>query len=174
MLTRRRFVGYSALSSSMLACSPLVRSAFSQTSSTQRPLRLAILGSTYRRGSNLQTIADRFLVGYPLEGDWHMQMCRSSLSTSTSVYAEPPPHPLNFNWRSPEEQGVHRRSNRRLSRALNLQSTSGGNPWHLLPRNRGWRAISVPHARSNLASDSATVFPRLSAAGAIASPWTLY
>jgi len=72
MLTRRRFVSYSALSSSMLACPPLVRSAFSQPSSTQRPLRLAILGSTYRRGSNLQTIADRFLVGYPYEGDWHM------------------------------------------------------------------------------------------------------
>ena len=72
MLTRRRFVGYSALSSSMLACPPLLRSAFGQTSSTQRPLRLAILGSTYRRGSNLQTIADRFLVGYPYEGDWQI------------------------------------------------------------------------------------------------------
>ena len=61
MLTRRRFVGYSALSSSMLVCPPLLRSAFGQGSSGQRPLRLAILGSTYRRGSNLQTIADRFL-----------------------------------------------------------------------------------------------------------------
>jgi hypothetical protein len=71
MLTRRRFVGYSALSSAMLANGPLLRSAFSQTS-TQRPLQLAILGSVYRRGSNLQTIADRFLVGYPHEGDWHM------------------------------------------------------------------------------------------------------
>ena len=70
MLTRRRFVGCSALSSSMLACPPLLRSAFGQTS-TQRPLRLAILGGTYRLGSNLQTIADRFLVGYPYEGDWH-------------------------------------------------------------------------------------------------------
>ena len=72
MLTRRRFVGYSALSSSMLASTPLVRSAFGQTASTQRPLRLAILGSTYRLGSNLQTIADRFLVGYPYEGEWHL------------------------------------------------------------------------------------------------------
>ena len=72
MLTRRRFVGCSALSSSMLACPRLIRSAFGQTSSTQRPLRLPILGSTYRRGSNLQTIADRFLVGYPFEGDWRM------------------------------------------------------------------------------------------------------
>jgi hypothetical protein len=56
----------------MLACPPLVRSAFGQTSSRQSQLRLAILGSTYHRGSNLQTIADRFLVGYPYEGDWHM------------------------------------------------------------------------------------------------------
>lgn len=74
MLTRRRFVGYSALSSAMLACPSWLRSAFGQTSSgtAQRPLRLAILGSVYRPGSNLQTIGDRFLVGYPHEGDWHM------------------------------------------------------------------------------------------------------
>ncbi len=71
MLTRRRFVGYSALSSSMLAYPSLVRTAFGQTPSAQ-PIRLAILGSTYRRGSNMQTIADRFLAGFPYEGDWHM------------------------------------------------------------------------------------------------------
>ena len=74
MLTRRRFVGYSARSSAMLACPSWLRSAFGQTSSgtAQRPLRLAILGSVYHLGSNLQTIGDRFLVGYPQEGDWHM------------------------------------------------------------------------------------------------------
>jgi hypothetical protein len=74
MLTRRRFVEYSVLSSSMLAVPALLRSGWAQTSSdsAQRPLRLAVLGSTYRRGSNMQTIADRFLVGYPFEGDWHM------------------------------------------------------------------------------------------------------
>jgi len=72
MLTRRRFVGYSALSSSMLAYPSLLHSAFGQTSSAQRPIRLAILGSTYRRGSDMQTIADRFLTGFPYEGDWHM------------------------------------------------------------------------------------------------------
>lgn len=74
MLTRRRFVGYSALSSAILACPSWLRSAFSQTSSgtAKRPLRLAILGSVYDLGSNLQTIGDRFLVGYPREGDWHM------------------------------------------------------------------------------------------------------
>ena len=74
MLTRRRFVGYSALSSAMLACPSWLRPVFGQTSSgaPQRRLRLAILGSTYHVGSNLQTIGDRFLVGYPHEGDWHM------------------------------------------------------------------------------------------------------
>ena len=72
MLTRRRFVGYSALSSSVLAYPSLLRSAFGQTPSAQQPIRLAILGSTYHRGSHMQTIADRFLVGFPYEGDWQM------------------------------------------------------------------------------------------------------
>jgi len=78
MLTRRRFVGYSALSSSILACPPLLRSTLGQSpsGSSSSPLRLAILGSTFRHGSNLQTIADRFLVGYPCEGDWHMPNVR--------------------------------------------------------------------------------------------------
>ena len=74
MLTRRRFVGYSALSSAMLACPSWLRSGFGQIppGTAQRPLRLAILGSFYHQGSNLQTVGDRFLVGYPHEGDWHM------------------------------------------------------------------------------------------------------
>jgi hypothetical protein len=71
MLTRRRFVGYSALSSALFANGPLLRSAFGQTTG-KGPLRLAILGSVYREGSALQTIADRFMVGYPYEGEWHM------------------------------------------------------------------------------------------------------
>jgi hypothetical protein len=69
MLTRRRFVEYSALSSAMLASRPLLPCAWGQTD--ERPLRLAILGSVYRHQSNMQTIADRFLVGYPYQGDWH-------------------------------------------------------------------------------------------------------
>ncbi len=74
MLDRRRFVGYSALSSAMLACPSWLRAGFGQTppGTAQRPLRVAILGSVYHLGSNLQTIGDRFLVGYPQEGDWHM------------------------------------------------------------------------------------------------------
>jgi hypothetical protein len=71
MLTRRRFVGYSALSSAMLAYRPLLTSVWGQTP-PQRPLRLAILGSVYRHQSQMQTLADRFLVGYPDEGEWHM------------------------------------------------------------------------------------------------------
>ncbi|HTV53878.1 MAG TPA: hypothetical protein VMI06_03095 [Terriglobia bacterium] len=35
-------------------------------------MRLAILGSAYHLGSNLQSIADRFLVGYPFDGDWRI------------------------------------------------------------------------------------------------------
>jgi len=70
MLTRRKFVGYSALTSAALAHPTLA--AFGQSTAEKRPLRLAVLGSVYRHGSHLQTIADRFLVGYPHEGDWHM------------------------------------------------------------------------------------------------------
>jgi hypothetical protein len=70
MLTRRRFVEYSALSSALLAYRPLLRRGWAQT--TARPLRLAILGSVYRHQSEMQTLADRFLVGYPYDGEWHM------------------------------------------------------------------------------------------------------
>ena len=68
MLTRRRFVEYSALSSAMLAYRPLLWGQ----QAPGRPLRLAILGSVYRHQSNMQTLADRFLVGYPYDGEWHM------------------------------------------------------------------------------------------------------
>jgi len=68
MLTRRRFVEYSALSTAMLAYRPLL---WGQQAPAQRPLRLAILGSVYRHQSNMQTLADRFLVGYPYDGEWH-------------------------------------------------------------------------------------------------------
>jgi hypothetical protein len=71
MLSRRRFVGYSALSSAMLAYRPLLHGGWGQTPA-QGPLRLAILGSVYRHQSQMQTLADRFLVGYPYEGDWHV------------------------------------------------------------------------------------------------------
>src|SRR3984957_16835019 len=71
MLSRRRFVGYSALSSAMLAYRPLLENGWGQTPA-QRPLRLAILGSVYRHQSQMQTLADRFLVGYPYEGEWRI------------------------------------------------------------------------------------------------------
>src|SRR6202044_1209360 len=69
MLTRRRFVEYSAFSSAMLAYRPIF---WGQQGPAQRPLRLAILGTVYRHQSQMQTLADRFLVGYPYEGEWHM------------------------------------------------------------------------------------------------------
>jgi hypothetical protein len=73
MLTRRRFLGNSALTSSMLVVPEWARSAFSQQRlASSNPIRLAVLGSTYRLGSHLQTITDRFLIGYPFDGDWHL------------------------------------------------------------------------------------------------------
>jgi hypothetical protein len=71
MLSRRRFVGYSALYSAMLAYRPLLLNGWGQTPA-QRPLRLAILGSVYRHQSQMQVLADRFLVGYPYEGEWRL------------------------------------------------------------------------------------------------------
>jgi hypothetical protein len=55
----------------MLACRPLLHDGWGQTPASH-PLRLAVLGSVYRHGSQMQTLADRFLVGYPYEGEWHM------------------------------------------------------------------------------------------------------
>ena len=83
MLTRRRFLGYSVLTPAMLAYHPLLRSAVAQESS---PLRLAIIGNAYHYGSNLQSIADRFLVGYPYDGDWHIPNVQV-----VSMYIEPRP-----------------------------------------------------------------------------------
>ncbi len=83
MLTRRRFIRYSALAPATLA---YCRSAAAQApgESSRAPLRLAIIGSSYHYGSDLQTIADRFLVGYPFEGDWHMPNVQV-----VSLYVEP-------------------------------------------------------------------------------------
>ena len=74
MLNRRRFLGYSTLAPAMLADRWLLPSAAAQEPNrpSETPLRLAIIGSSYHYGSDLQTIADRFLVGYPYEGDWHI------------------------------------------------------------------------------------------------------
>src|SRR5262249_7168135 len=52
----------------------------------QTPLRLAIIGTTYHYGSELQILADRFLVGYPQQGDWHMPNVRV-----VSMYVEKAP-----------------------------------------------------------------------------------
>jgi hypothetical protein len=73
MLTRRLFMRNSALSSSLLVVPEWARSALSQQRKvSSNPIRLAVLGSTYRLGSHMQTIADRFLIGYPFDGDWHI------------------------------------------------------------------------------------------------------
>jgi hypothetical protein len=86
MITRHRFLGRflerSALASAALSYRPLLPSA-----AAQAPLRLAVIGTTYHYGSDLQTIADRFLLGYPHEGDWHMPNVQV-----VSMYVEAGPH----------------------------------------------------------------------------------
>lgn len=61
MLTRRDFLGTSALL-------PLAAAAAQRTT----PLRVAVITTIYRYLSHGQHIGDRFLVGYPYEGGWHM------------------------------------------------------------------------------------------------------
>src|ERR1700677_1653450 len=82
MLSRSRFVGYSALSSAMLAYRPLLSNGWGQTPA-QKPLRLAILGSVYRHQSQMQVLGDRFLVGSPYEGEWRIPEV-----TVVSVYVD--------------------------------------------------------------------------------------
>src|SRR5690348_13822286 len=62
------------MTSATLACRPLLLSGNAQTtfSNTSHPLRLAVIGSVYTLGSEMQTITDRFLIGYPHNGDWHV------------------------------------------------------------------------------------------------------
>ena len=86
MLTRRRFIGYSALTSAALAYRPLLLPGMAQTPrDNSKPLvRVAVLGDAYQYGSRLQSIVDRFLVGYPFEGDWHMPAIQV-----VSMYIEP-------------------------------------------------------------------------------------
>jgi hypothetical protein len=99
MLTRRRFLGYSALAPA--AYRPLLRGAQGPAGSAQAPLRLAIIGSTYHYGSDLQTIADRFLVGYPHDGDWHMPNVQV-----VSMYVEPKPRPAQPRPPAPRAQAA--------------------------------------------------------------------
>jgi hypothetical protein len=91
MITRRRFLGRflerSALAPAALAPAALAYRPLLPSAAAQAPLRLAIIGSTYHYGSDLQTIADRFLVGYPHEGDWHMPNVQV-----VSMYVEAGPH----------------------------------------------------------------------------------
>ena len=59
MLNRREFLGSAAVAA--LAAPP-----------SAEPLRIAIVTTVYRYLSHGQHIGDRFLVGYPFEGAWHM------------------------------------------------------------------------------------------------------
>jgi hypothetical protein len=107
MITRRRFVGNAALSTAMLGSGPLLRGAFGQTAQPAgTPIRLAVLGSTYRTGSALQQLADRFLVGYPVDGEWHVPAVkvvslfvdgpsRRAEAAALALATNPSPRPAN-------------------------------------------------------------------------------
>jgi hypothetical protein len=84
MLTRRRFLGYSALTPAVLAYRPLL--SIGQTPAKGR-IRIAVLGTSYHYESAMQTIADRFLVGYPHQGEWHMPDVQI-----VSMYLDARPH----------------------------------------------------------------------------------
>jgi hypothetical protein len=58
MLTRREFIGASA--------------AAAAAAQTAQPKRIAIITTIYRYLSHGQHMGDRFLVGYPYDGEWHM------------------------------------------------------------------------------------------------------
>ncbi len=62
MLTRREFIG--AATSAGLAAAA--------SAQTTQPKRIAIITTIYRYLSHGQHMGDRFLVGYPYEGAWHM------------------------------------------------------------------------------------------------------
>jgi hypothetical protein len=57
MLTRREFVGSAA--AALLPVAP------------KKPLRIAVITTIYKYLSHGQHIGDRFLIGYPLDGEWH-------------------------------------------------------------------------------------------------------
>jgi hypothetical protein len=80
----------SALTPAMMAHRPLLGFAGTQVvRDPSRPVvRLAVLGNNFHLGSSLQTITDRFLVGYPWEGDWHVPNVQV-----VSIYLEPKPAP---------------------------------------------------------------------------------
>jgi hypothetical protein len=59
VLTRREFLGSAALVAAAAAQTP------------KQPLRIAVVTTIYRYLSHGQHIGDRFLVGYPHNGEWH-------------------------------------------------------------------------------------------------------
>jgi hypothetical protein len=61
MLTRREFIGTAA-------SLPL---AAAGTRAESKPVRVAIITTIYKYLSHGQHISDRFLVGYPIHGEWH-------------------------------------------------------------------------------------------------------
>ena len=146
MLNRRRFLGYSTLAPALLAERWLPSSAAAEEPSrpSKTPLRLAIIGNTYHYGSDLQTIADRFLVGYPYEGDWHLPNVQV-----VSLYLEPKPRVGHV------PTGGQRAQEDRRAAAPPPLTEDGSGPWADLSERRaqefGFRLCrNIPEAlRSN-------------------------
>lgn len=63
MLTRRTFLQTTLQTTALAAAAPQNKPASK---------RIAIIGTIYRLQSHAQHMGDRFLVGYPLDGAWHM------------------------------------------------------------------------------------------------------
>ena len=87
MLTRRRFRGYSALTPAMLAYDHCL----GWDSNTRKEAVASVIGTSYSLsiGWAMQTIADRFLVGYPYEGEWRMLARTMQV---VSMYLDARPH----------------------------------------------------------------------------------
>src|SRR5438552_10514327 len=64
MLTRRRFLESAAVA-------PLAFAPEASSQTLQSPKRIAVITTVYKYLSHAQHIADRFLVGYPINGAWH-------------------------------------------------------------------------------------------------------
>jgi len=63
MLTRREFLGSSAAAAMALSLKAMAAG--------KEPVRVAIVTTIYKYLSHGQHIGDRFLIGYPIDGEWH-------------------------------------------------------------------------------------------------------
>lgn len=125
MLTRRRFLGYSALAPALLRYLSPRRSSAAEMpdGSDSLLLRLAVIGTEYRYGSQLQTIVDRFLIGYPENGTWHRPNVRV-----VSLYLDPKPRWFGSTSFGSIDAARARLAHFRAARNQRLQGVSSPSP----------------------------------------------